>query len=303
MKILWLGMNDENACVLHWHDLRCHLRDEHGVTLAGPGYSWDVGEKHSISEFGSDWDWIVLDDCNASGYVPLRWNVQPKCKVAWREHDWHNRFRQEAGHKIKPSVILSCYQRSLPVNDPFRDDPRRVFVPHAVSTNRFHPGNGQERHWKVGLYGTTASGYDERKTAKRGLRGAPDAWLPVHGGYWRDGRGSGPVTRYNDALAEDLRRVKCLWVSSGKWNGLVLKYFEGAASGCLLFGVKPEGWEECFPSDAMIECDPKDALKVSRRYSEDDDLRTEITKSAWEHLQAKHSIPARASQIMEVLHA
>jgi len=305
MRVLWLGINDEHGCVLHWHDLRCRLRDEHGVTLAGPGYSWDMGTgPRYVSQLveKANPDWVVLDDCNALGYVPLIWDQAPKCRVAWREHDWHNRFRQEAGVKIKPDLILSCYERSLPVNDRFRDDPHRVFMPHAVSTHRFHPGNGQVRTFDVGIYGTTSAGYEERREAKKAIRTMRNSWCPVHGGYWKDGRGSGPVTRYNDELAADLRRLKCMWVSSGKWNGVVLKYFEGAASGCMLFGVRPDGWERCFPEEAMVECPPEEAQDVAEWYAKKDSLRQVVAEKATTHCLEHHSVEARASQIMEVLH-
>jgi len=301
-RILWLGMDDSKGCVLHWHDLRCRLRDEHGVTLAGPGYSWEFGQKHAISEFGDDWDWIVLDDCNAMGYVPIMWDVRPKCPIAWREHDWHNVRRQQNAAIFMPDLVLSCYEREMPITDIFRDHPNRHFVPHPVSTKRFNPGNGQERTWDAGLYGTLGAGYEDRRVARASIVSLGErAWLPVHGGYWRDDRGSGEKTRYNDELARDLRRVKCLWVNGGKWNGIVMKYFEGAASGCLLVGTKPDGWDLCFPPNSMVECEPEKAAEVMQDFADDEIARRYVSEHATEHCLKEHSVEARARQIMEIL--
>ena len=245
MKVLWLGMDDTLGCTWHWHELRLYLRDHYDVDLAGPGYSWEygIGQVLASSIGMDDYDVVVLDDCNAMGYVPIAWDIRPKAKLAWREHDWHNKQRQQIAAALKPDKILGCYKRRAvrEWSDPFGSDPNWSYVPHAVNTERFNPGP-DPRKYKYGMYGMVANCYPGRAAARQELRGRKDSWLPVHGGYWMDGRGSNKQTYYNDKLADALRDVTALWVSPGQGGGMLLKYFEGAASGCLLVGVRPEGF-------------------------------------------------------------
>ena len=87
MRVLWLGMNDEAGCVHHWHKLRLHLEKEHGVELAGPGYSWPAGTGTRLLSNvirSKAPDVIVLDDFNAMGYVPVVLDRRPDCKIVWR---------------------------------------------------------------------------------------------------------------------------------------------------------------------------------------------------------------------------
>lgn len=302
MKILWLGIDDTGGCVLHWHKLRLRLKQEYGVTLAGPGYSWPFGENRPLSEIArGSWDWIVLDDCNAKGYVPVRWDIQPDAKIAWREHDWHNRRRQEVAHRIKPDIVLGCYERPLGL-DPIRSLPGWRLIPQAVDTEWFH-ANGQARRYAVGLYGQRAKCYPARCAAWRVMGKREDAWRPTHGGYWHSGKkhNDGISTFYNENLATALQEVKTLWVDGGKWAGCVLKFFEGAASGCLLVGEEPHGWEACFPRESMIRCAPDDLESVVDFYDRNEALRRAIAIPAMIHCRSHHSIEARAKQIVEVL--
>ena len=228
MKVLWLGMNDEGGCVLHWHKLRLEL-EKLGVTLVGPGYFWPgeghISLSHILSHTGMP-DWIVLDDCNAKGYVPIVWDVMPPCLVAWREHDFHNRHRQSAGHRIDPDLILGCYKRGKQCkSDPFRDHPEWTFVPHAVDTDLFRPQ--RDKKWELGLYGACNNDqYVLRRDAKKALAGR--GWVGQHTGYWHDGteRSDGIKSFYNDHLADVLGQVKAVWVDGGWLDGIVLKYFE-----------------------------------------------------------------------------
>ena len=315
MRVFWFGMDDGGACVLHWHELRQHLAEHHGVELFGPGYSWAPGQKHVLlsqilARHGTP-DWIVLDDANARGYVPMAWDVAPKCRIAWREHDWHNGHRIQVAMKIKPDLILGTTERVLGENPPKHGDPMRKhsgwrLVPHPVNTERFHlPGKKEEidRLFRLGFYGMVNKAYPARLAAMPVIRARQierqDVWMPPHGGYWRDGRGSSAKTRYNDELAEELRHVSCLWVSGGQGKEAVLKYFEGGASGCFLIGEKPAGWDKLFSVSAFIECPPEeinavvDGLKPA--------VREEAARVMFDQIERYHSIPARAFQIMGLL--
>ena len=297
MKVLWLGMNDETGCVWHWHELRLCLKEQHGVILKGPGYSYPDNPRIPLSSLlDGDEDWIVLDDCNAMGYVNIVPDVRPNAKVAWREHDWHNKRRQANAEQWHYDLVMGCYRRDGWYPKHFK------LVPHAINTERFHPGNGQLRPWQIGMYGKTCKhAYPERIEARQAIKKCSDSWLPTHGGYWRDGRGSGPITRYNDQLAHDLRHVACLYVSGGRWNGMVLKYLEGAASGCLLMGNVPCGWEESFPKDSMLPCEPGEVGEFADWFADHEEQRAEFARIATERALKEHSIEARAEQIMEVL--
>ena len=75
MRVIWLGMNDENSCVLNFHELRCELRDKHGVTLIGDGYSWPrlKGAQTPLSAILRQLppaDWFVLDSLDKTNSTP-----------------------------------------------------------------------------------------------------------------------------------------------------------------------------------------------------------------------------------------
>jgi len=292
MNILWLGINDEGGCTLHWHKMREALARDHDVTLAGPGYTYGDGAK-KISQILSgfpcrEWDWIVMDDCNAKGYVPVSFDVKP-CKVAWREHDYWNRHRH--GLARVSDLILGCYPSS-----PFADSEKWVHIPHAVDTETFFSGNGSRKH-PIGMYGKCGTCYDNRTAAKKMIRTIPGAWLGHHGGYWKNGAkpNDGKKYFYNEKLAAALREVGALWVDSpDNKQALVLKYFEGAACGCVLLGEVPAG-DGMFPKQFMVECAPEeipDALNS---------MPKELGSQAAEHVHEHHSVGVRAGQIMEVL--
>ena len=308
MRVLWMGMNDEGGCVLHWHRLREHLRDEYGVELCGPGYSWDTGPRilSDILREAGKIDWLVLDDANAKGYLPVKVDCVPDAKFAWREHDWHNRRRQAVATVMKPDLIFGCADRPSG-EDPFRESPNWHYVPHPVDMDTFHP-NGT-RDIDVALYGSTAKVYPNRQRAKRVLmerkaRGE-SVWLPVHGGYWKNGHehNDGITTFYNENLAKMLARVKCCFVSGGHWKGCVLKYFEAAASGCLMVGIPPHPSTIPFPYKWLVQTPPEEIDEVVDYALANEEERKEITEECLEHLREHHSIPARARQIMELLHA
>ncbi len=303
MRVTWIGMNDENGCVLNWHELRVCLQEQHGVTLKGPGYSYSDNRRAPLSHLvEGDEDWIVIDDCNAMGYPALDLDVRPDCKVAWREHDWHNKSRIAVADFLKPDLILGCVDR--PEWDKYRSHPGWRLCPHPINTQRFHPGNGQMRPYPVGLYGKVGRCYEKRSAARRHLSECGDAWLPVHGGYWRDGRGSlSGRTFYNDELAEALRHVACLWVDGSDWKVFLQKYTEGAASGCLLLGEVPYAWERYYPKDSMIPCEPGEALEFVEWFRDHEGQRAEYARLATEHAQKAHSVETRAKEIMEVLDA
>jgi len=308
MRVLWMGLNDEGGCVLHWHKLRLHLRDEYGVELCGPGYSWESGPRilsDILQEVGKI-DWLVLDDANAKGYLPVKIDCAPDAKVAWREHDWHNRNRQAVASAMKPDLIFGCVDRPLngEAIDEWRGSPNWHYVPHPVDTELFHP-NG-ERDIDVALYGSTAKVYPNRQRAKQILRErGGNAWLPVHGGYWKNGveHNDGIRTFYNENLAKMLARVKCCFVSGGHWKGCVLKYFEAAASGCLMFGIPPYPSTIDFPYKWLISCKPEEINEVLDDVLRRDGERENTTEECRAHLEEHHSIPARARQIMELFHA
>jgi hypothetical protein len=305
MRVLWLGINDDPGCVLHFHELRCELRDAHGVTLAGPGYSWPYGESRCLSDLAGNegFDWIVLDDTNALGYVRVNWDFRPAAKVAWREGDWHNGYRKETAVAIRPDAILSCVDRPSSPQDEFRDHPGRTLVPMAVNTKRFHPRCGPRRY-AVGLFGKVGKAYASRTAARCALSPRGDAWLPTHGGYWRDGRGSAPgATFYNDELADALRDCAMVWVDGSDYGVFLNKYNEAAACGCLLVGEVPYNWSAYYPEASMVRCCPEEVNEVVDFYADHDRAREEIAERATEHCLENHSIEARAKQVMEVLSA
>lgn len=306
MRVLWFGINDEGGCVLSFHELRCELRDRHGVELAGPGYSWEIGTgTRKLSEIlEGEYDWIVLDDSNAKGYVPIIPDVHPSARIAWRENDWHNRRRWQAASRWEPEIIFGLLDRA-PGQDPWREHPGWKWLPHAVTTSRFHPGNGQERIFNAGFYGRTGAAYRTRTEARRRLSGRDDVWIGQHGGYWKDGKqhDNGTTTFYNDNLADRLRLVKCLYVAPGNMGSCVMKYFEGAACGCLLFGEIPYGWDAIFPSASIVRCSPEEVNDVVDFYSSHDVTREQIAERATRRCLEEHSIERRAEQIMEVLRA
>jgi len=246
----------------------------------------------------------VVDDCNAMGYPGINWDIDfSKYRTAWREHDWHNGSRRAVADKIKPDLILGCVDRATGVSpDPYQQSDRWHLVPHPVNTARFHPGNGQERPFSAGLYGMTGQCYQSRTSARRVLCKHGGGWVPQHGGYWRDGRGSKPnLTYYNDELAAALRKVMALWVDGSDYNVLLSKYFEGAASGCVLLGERPYGWEEVIPPevDPLIECTPDEFPEAAASVTEEQ--RQAISAAIFPYLEEHHSIPARANQIMQLL--
>lgn len=306
---MWLGINDENGCVQHFHELRLELKNKHGVELVGPGYSWPMMEGRFnlsviIDAYGKP-DWIVLDDSNALGYVPLRIAGHPSgVKVAWRENDFHNKYRQATGNVIDPDLIMAILDRPKKGfwgSDPFRTHPGWELVPHAVNTKRFCP-NGNDRPWNIILYGKTGPCYRVRSEAKQVLRGRKDAVLPTHGGYWRDGRGSIPgKTYYNDELAALLAQCKMAWVDGSDYKAAVMKYFECAAAGCLMVGQKPYGWHRYFPDGAMVECEPGELPDIIRFYSRMRRARKSVANLALEHVRKYHSTEERAKQIMALL--
>ena len=305
MKVVWLGMNDEGGCVLGWHELREHLRDEYGVILVGPGYGTNVlMDLQAIADSFRP-DWIVLDDCNAKGYVPLQIPSRPKnVRIAWREHDWHNGYRKQTAYKLQPDLIMGCVERrKVEVDkDPFRHHKAWVLVPHPINTRRFTYGVG-ERDYGVGLYGKTGACYGDRTKAKRVIAERGSGWLPLHGGYWHNGKphNDGIRTFYNDKLAKALRNVKCLWVDGSDYNVFLAKYLEGAASGCLLIGKKPFAWTSYFPEDGMVECQPDDINRIVDFYIQNERARLIITRRMREYVEEHHSIEVRAKEIIDLL--
>ena len=314
MSVLWIGMNDENACTRNWHGLRLALRDL-GATVVGPGYTWPDGGVVKMSDIlreHGEHDWVVYDDANALGYAGIILDVRPSGKTAWREHDWWNRNRQEAMRRWNPDRILSTYDRpvggTLPHGEPDtgRSHPDWNFVPHAVDCSRFHP-NGPYRDYALGFYGKHGAQYRVRTlarsfiAARMAARG--DVWIGTHGGYWHDGvtHDDGRRTFYNDNLANALRRVRMLWVDGLDYQAPVLKFFEGAASGCVLIGRAPYAWERLFPEDILIDCGPQDVDDVTDSLLEDDERRQALSRRTADYCLKHHSLEVRAKEIMELL--
>ena len=300
MRVLWIGMDDENGCVLHFRDLREHLQEAYGVKLVGPGYTYPYGQKPGplISDLlvqAGPVDWVVFDDCNARGHIGVNWDVRPE-RLAIREHDWWPGFAKEWRRRLKPDLIMGCYLRpELPENF--------VHVPQAVNTERFR-SNGMAREFGVGFYGMTGKAYPKRGAARAVIAKRDDAWIGQHTGYWHDGatRSDGVKSFYNDHLADALRKVKCLWVDSPeRYQNCVMKFFEGAASGCLLIGQRPYGWEHYFPRGSMVTCEPEYVEQTVDFYADKEPARRAISVPAMFHCRKHHSIEARAKQIMEVL--
>lgn len=299
MRVLWLGMDDENGCVLHFRDLREEL-ERLGVKLVGPGYTWAYGEKPAplISDIlvrAGPVDWVVYDDCNARGHIAINWDVRPDL-LAIREHDWWPGHAKTLRERLKPDLIMGCYLRpDLPTNF--------VHVPQAVNTSRFY-ANGRSRDYAVGFYGATGKCYPKRGEARQIIAARDDSWIGKHTGYWHDGdtRSDGKTSFYNGDLARALRDVKCLWVDAPEqYQNCVLKFFEGAASGCLLIGTKPYGWESYFPRGSMVTCEPDQLDDAIDLYANSEPSRRSIAIQAMAHCRAKHSIQRRAAEIMEVL--
>ncbi len=304
MRVIWLGIEDVGGCVLHWNDLRRRLHHTHGVELHGPDYSWPLGQpgprlSELLEKTGTP-DWLVLDDCNAKGYVNMKWDCTPDCKVAVREHDWWNRHRGRLHDRIKPDLVMGCYDRPLDVYR--RDVPGWTLVPHPVNTRRFAP-NGSERPYPVGYYGKHGKMYGHRTVARRAIRDRGDAWIGQHGGYWHvKENNDGVHTFYNEKLAEKLAQCKSLWVDSpDNKHACVLKYFEGAASGCLLIGQMPFNREAYFPDGTIIPCEPEEVSEVVDWYADHDAVRKNVTESLRDYVVQHHSVEARAKQVMDLL--
>ena len=305
MLVVWIGMNDSTSCVLNFHELRCELRDRHGVMLIGDGYSWPAfrGSQTPLSVVLNQLppaDWVVFDDRNGMGYPRIRVDERPPCKVGWVENDYHNKKRVGLAKMLEPDVVFNAVLRPASDGDDFRND---VLCPFPVNVERFKPG--PETYYDIALYGQTSGPYKIRRAAKKVLRERMarqgKVFLPTHGGYWRDDRGSySGKTYYNDELAAELRTCKFLWVDGSDWGVFLQKYNEGIASGCVLLGEIPFGWEEYYSSGFIIPTTPKNLEETIDAHREcpfpwTEDARNECVK--------RHSIEARAEQIMEVLHA
>ena len=298
MRVIWLGIDDTGGCVLHWHELRLELA-KHGVELMGPGYSWEGKKTLSelLREVGTP-DWIVLDDCNAKGYVPIKWDCEPDCKVAVREHDWWNRHRFGLHERIAPDLTMGCYDR--PMDTQGRSRPGWTLVPHAVNTERFCP-NGEERQYAIGFYGKHGKMYEHRTRARREIMKRKDAWVGTHGGYWHDGteHNDGVHTFYNDNLAAKLRQCKMLWVDSpDNFGACVLKYLEAAASGCVLIGEVPFRAVRLVPYMSQVE--PEDIHDKIAHFLSLPTLH-EYGVFTRRHAKLNHSLPVRAREIVELL--
>lgn len=309
MKVLWFGIDDTKACVLYNHEVRCELRDKHGVRLVGPGYSWPMEAGRmalsSVLAVEGKPDWVVLDDGNGAGYVPIDIDCHPDgVRFAWREGDWHNGWRKGIADQLEPDVVLGMVDRLPPLKqdlDPYLFHPGFHLVPHSVQTKRFYPGDGP-RQINMVLYGQTGACYETRTKARSILSGRTDVKLPTHGGYWSDGRGSAKdITYYNDELAELLRHCKMAWVDGSDYNVCLMKYFEVAACGALLVGEKPYAWHRYFPDGCMVVCEPEELPDVINFYAKYEKARKRITDTAWEHIQKHHTVEVRAREIMAIL--
>ena len=306
MLVIWIGMNDEKSCVLNFHELRCELRDKHGVELIGDGYSWAPGTGKgtplsTILKQLPPADWVVFDDRNGMGYPQIRVDERPDCKVAWVENDYHNKRRHELARKIKPDVVFNAVARPEvdEVDDPFRDG---VLCPFPVNVKRFRPAI--EKVHEIGFYGSTAGPYTSRAAAKvilrRRMLRQGGVFLQTHGGYWKDNRGSSPgKTFYNDELAAELGKCRFLWVDGSNWNVFLQKYHEGIASGCVLVGEIPYRWENYYQGGYILPATPETLEEV---IDANMDAPLPWTEDARRECVKRHSIEARAEQIMEVLH-
>lgn len=303
MKVVWLGLDDTGGCVLHWQDLRHHLRDHHGVTLLDAAKSWLISEIEDLHHP----DWIVVDECNANGYVNIRFDRARKCRLAVREHDWWNRRRRNVWYPQEPELVLACYSRPLNYipgyRDSLRERPGWKYVPHVINTKRFHAYT-EHRPYIVGFYGKHGTMYDHRTRAREQILalkriGIP-VWVGKHSGYWHNGPGTndGVDYCYNDELADKLRQCQMVWVDSpDRFGACVLKYLEAAACGCLIFGEAP--FDDA--TRAVVPCNPEDIPVVVQHYSEYSGAREMQAYRGWERVSKFHSIEAKAQEIMTLL--
>jgi len=296
MKVAWVGMDDTDTYTTRWHELRLELRDVHGVILTGNGYS----DHRNLLEIEAEHnpDWIVLDDCNARGSVGVNAAARPSCKIAWREHNWHDPHRKYVANQLQPDLIMACYDRDNQ-NDPWRDHPGWRLVPMGINTDQFYPGDELEREYPVGLYGFRGTAYKLRQKAFMAIRNRKDGWTPTHAGYWTTPK---PKSCYNDDLACALRKVQALWVDGSDYGPVALaKYLEGAASGCILIGERPHKWEDVIPpeADPLIECGVEEISAVVDSITPEQ--RQEVASRTVPYMVEHHSIPSRARKIMELL--
>ncbi|MCP4493369.1 MAG: glycosyltransferase family 1 protein [Gammaproteobacteria bacterium] len=309
MRVLWFGINDTNACVLYSHDLRLHLQKHHGVELIGPGYTWPMDimppKMTDVIEAEGKPDWIVWDECNGTGFVPMNIDLRPQgVRIAVREGDWHNTYRREVIDKLDPDVIFGAVDRKPPAKravDPYLFHEGFTLMPWAVNTDRFYPGE-DIRSYAMVLYGQTGACYADRTKARAVLSSRKDVILPTHGGYWSDGRGSlEGVTFYNDELAALLRKCRMAWVDGSDFNVALMKYYEVAASGTLMVGKKPYAWHRYFPDGCMVVCEPEEVPDVINFYMKRERSRRSITDRALQHIHTHHTIAIRAREMMAFL--
>jgi hypothetical protein len=75
------------------------------------------------------------------------------------------------------------------------------------------------------------------------------------------------------------------------------------ASGCILIGEKPFGWNLYFPECEMLECTPREASEKVDHVLQHPEWAVGTAHYNRAILRAMHSIPARADQIMDMLRA
>jgi len=313
MKVIWVGTNDERKHCRHHHALRLHMRDTYGVTLAGPGYSWKRGTKRvDLLKVVGDADVCVLD-MRGSDQVGVTSTTPPDCTRILIERDYHNKPQWGGVLKYAPHIILGSVLRAPPPEgldpwkqkgthvkyDPWVADPRWRLFNYPVDTSVFYPGS-EERDREIALFGVRTVAYRARRAARGILKKRKGSWLP-NPTLIRQHKDINPALHYHDKLADGLRRCKMLWVDGANRNIFLGKYNEGIASGCLLVGVRPFGWDKYYPDRFLIETEPEDIGYVVEEWLNREEERKAITEEAWEYCVAHHSVEARGRQAWEVL--
>jgi len=312
MRVVWVGTNDGEKHCRHHHALRLHMRDHYGVTLIGPGHTWDAGRKRvPLPDVARKADVLVVD-LRGSGPVSLDLGEKIDCFRVMVERDYHNKPQWPFVLKYDPHLILGSVLRPSPPDgldpwtqrhthvpyDPWIDDPRWTLWNYPVDMSVFYPKG--ERTKNIALFGVRTVSYLDRRAARRALRGRKDTWMP-RPTLIRAHKKINTALHYHDKLADGLRMSKMLWVDGSNYNIFLGKYNEGIASGCLLIGRRPFGWDRYYPNEFIQECSPDTVNEVVDKWATKDKEREEITRAALDYCRNHHSIEKRGAQVWDMI--
>jgi len=308
MKVAWLGTEDTIRHNRQFDSLRHYMRDTYGVTLIGPGYTYDYRVKTKLSTvLPEDPDIFVWDDRGCSPLL-VQIDRQPECPCIYIEQDYHQRSRWSIPKKLPAKYIFGSAPRPLPPDglnpwthqagkmhpefDPWIGHETFRMLPYCINTNVFHNGNGQ-RDYDGGMFGTITAWYTARREVKQLLKHRDGCWVGAK-------KHSKQALYWND-LADRLRQTKVLWVDGSNRGMFFLKFHEGISCGCLLIGKRPYGWDDLYPHEFMVDCEPEDAVDAINEWSAKDEEREEITHAASDWCRTHHDISVRGDAMWEVL--